>query len=164
LKNYKKEIIKKIDEYFSSKQTFTRKELYDFLELNFFPNLKETTFRWRIYELKKTNVIVSRFAIDNLDIESGQLLRRHLGHAVALGVGGGDADVDERMCLFGRSGERTLELAKRGVARRGKSLLATQEAVEIGVVEVDTVGIGLASIGNVIGDKANYRTVQQARV
>ena len=59
MKNYKKEIIKKIEEYFSSKQTFTRKELFDFLELNFYPNLKETTFRWRIYELRKTNIIVS---------------------------------------------------------------------------------------------------------
>ena len=55
----KKEIIKKIEEYFSRSQTFTRKELYDFLELNFFPHLKETTFRWRIHELKKTNIIVS---------------------------------------------------------------------------------------------------------
>ncbi len=59
MRNYKEEIIKKIGEYFSTEQTFTRKELYDFLELNFFPNLKETTFRWRIYELKKTNIIVS---------------------------------------------------------------------------------------------------------
>ena len=59
LKIYNKEIIKKIKEHFSPEQTFTRKELYDFLELNFFPNLKETTFRWRIYELKKTNIIIS---------------------------------------------------------------------------------------------------------
>jgi len=59
LRYYNKEIIKKIKEYFSSNQTFTRKELYDFLEHNFFPNLKETTFRWRVYELKKANIIVS---------------------------------------------------------------------------------------------------------
>lgn len=59
MKIYKNEIIEKIEEYFSRGQTFTRKELYDFLELNFFPNLKETTFRWRIFELKKTNIIVS---------------------------------------------------------------------------------------------------------
>ncbi len=57
MKNYKTEIIKKIREYFSSEQTFTRKELFDFLESNFFPNLKDTTFRWRIYELKKQNII-----------------------------------------------------------------------------------------------------------
>ncbi len=59
MKIYKNDIIKKIREYFSPEQTFTRKELYDFLELNFFPNLKETTFRWRVYELKKANIIVS---------------------------------------------------------------------------------------------------------
>ena len=59
MRNYKEDIIKKIGEYFSPEQTFTRKELYDFLELNFFPNLKETTFRWRIFELKKTNIIIS---------------------------------------------------------------------------------------------------------
>ncbi|NQV17927.1 MAG: hypothetical protein HQ534_05220 [Armatimonadetes bacterium] len=59
MRYYNKEIIKKIKEYFSSNQTFTRKELYDFLEHNFFPNLKETTFRWRVYELKKNNIIIS---------------------------------------------------------------------------------------------------------
>ena len=59
MRSYKEEIIKNIGEYFSTEQTFTRKELYDFLELNFFPNLKETTFRWRIFELKKANIIVS---------------------------------------------------------------------------------------------------------
>jgi hypothetical protein len=57
--NYKREIIKRIKENFSLDQTFTRKELYDFLEYNFYSNLKETTFRWRIYELKKDNIIVS---------------------------------------------------------------------------------------------------------
>jgi hypothetical protein len=59
LKNNKKEIIKKIREHFSPEQTFTRKELYHLLQVNFFPNLKETTFRWRIYELKKSNIIFS---------------------------------------------------------------------------------------------------------
>lgn len=57
--SYKREIIKRIKENFSPDQTFTRKELYDFLEYNFFSNLKETTFRWRIYELKKDDIIVS---------------------------------------------------------------------------------------------------------
>lgn len=52
-------IIKKIKDCYSINQTFTRNELYDFLESNFFPNLKETTFRWRIYDLKNRGVIVS---------------------------------------------------------------------------------------------------------
>lgn len=59
MNNLKKEIIIKIKEQFSLKQTFTRKELYDLLASNFYPNLKETTFRWRIYDLKQSNVIVS---------------------------------------------------------------------------------------------------------
>lgn len=33
--------------------------MYDYLEQSFFPGLKEATFRWRVYELKKTNIIVS---------------------------------------------------------------------------------------------------------
>jgi len=53
----KKEISKKIKDRFSSSEVINRKELYDFLEKNFFPGLKEATFRWRIYELKKDNVI-----------------------------------------------------------------------------------------------------------
>ncbi len=59
MKNSKKEIIKNIKKNFSSCKTFTREELYDYLEQSFFPGLKETTFRWRVYELKKTNIIIS---------------------------------------------------------------------------------------------------------
>ena len=59
MKNLKNEIIENIKENFSSCNTFTREELYDYLEQSFFPNLKETTFRWWVYELKKANIIVS---------------------------------------------------------------------------------------------------------
>ncbi len=41
---------------FEKRQTFSRKDLYDFY-LEFEPELKEGTFGWRIYELKKKNVI-----------------------------------------------------------------------------------------------------------
>lgn len=54
----KKDISKKIKDRFSSSEIITREELYDYLEKNFFPRLKETTFRWRVYDLKKRNIIV----------------------------------------------------------------------------------------------------------
>jgi len=58
LNNEKKIITREIKKKYSSSEIITRKDLYDFLEQNFFPDLKETTFRWRVYELKKRNVIV----------------------------------------------------------------------------------------------------------
>ncbi len=43
---------------FKDKSFFTREELYSFYK-TFDPDLKETTFRWRIYELKKREIIKS---------------------------------------------------------------------------------------------------------
>ena len=53
-----KNIVRGIRQQFASAIFFNREELYDYLEQNFFPGLKETTFRWRVYELKKWNIIV----------------------------------------------------------------------------------------------------------
>ncbi|MDO9576831.1 MAG: hypothetical protein Q7J16_03020 [Candidatus Cloacimonadales bacterium] len=43
---------------FATVEVIRRQELYDLLQQEFFPDLKETTFRWRIYELKQSNIIV----------------------------------------------------------------------------------------------------------
>jgi len=48
-----------IKKEFSKRSYFSRDELFDFLKQNFFSDLKDTTFRWRIYELKKANIISS---------------------------------------------------------------------------------------------------------
>lgn len=55
---YNQNTIKQLKDRFGDKESFTRKELYDlFCETE--PNLKETTFRWRIYNLKNEGVIRS---------------------------------------------------------------------------------------------------------
>ncbi len=43
---------------FAHNQSFSRQKLFDFLNY-LYPDLKETTFRWHIYDLKKNNVISS---------------------------------------------------------------------------------------------------------
>lgn len=47
-----KSIENKLIEAFKERSSFDRNELYDFY-LDFEPNLKESTFSWRIYDLKK---------------------------------------------------------------------------------------------------------------
>lgn len=46
----------KIIEVFKERSSFDRNELYDFY-LEFEPDLKESTFSWRIYDLKKKDII-----------------------------------------------------------------------------------------------------------
>lgn len=46
----------KLIEEFKDKESFTRQDLFDFYH-NFEPDLKEGTFGWRIYDLKKRNII-----------------------------------------------------------------------------------------------------------
>src|SRR5690606_2062012 len=46
----------KIIEAFKGQSSFDRKELYHFY-LDFEPDLKESTFSWRIYDLKKKDII-----------------------------------------------------------------------------------------------------------
>lgn len=46
----------KLIEEFKDRDSFTREELFDFYRY-FEPNLKEGTFGWRIYDLKKKNII-----------------------------------------------------------------------------------------------------------
>ena len=43
---------------FSERETFSRKDLFEFYR-RFNPDLKETTFRWRIYDLKEKKIIQS---------------------------------------------------------------------------------------------------------
>ena len=43
-------------EAFKDRSSFNRDELYDFY-LDFEPDLKENTFGWRIYDLKKKDII-----------------------------------------------------------------------------------------------------------
>lgn len=54
-----KEIEQAIRKRFSDSDYIYREELYDFLNKNFYTNLKNTTFRWRLYELTKSNVLTS---------------------------------------------------------------------------------------------------------
>lgn len=49
-------IIKQLKQAFSGQESFSREALYDFY-LRFEPDLKETTFRWRIYNLKEKKLI-----------------------------------------------------------------------------------------------------------
>lgn len=51
-------IVKQLQDRFGRRSSFTRKELYD-LYCETEPELKETTFRWRIYYLKKEGIIRS---------------------------------------------------------------------------------------------------------
>jgi len=52
LEFYKTQLVK----YFANQPYITREELYSFYE-KYDPELKETTFRWRIYDLKKKGII-----------------------------------------------------------------------------------------------------------
>ena len=49
-------IIERLKNEFNGRESFSREELFDFFR-QFEPELKETTFRWRIYHLKKKQVI-----------------------------------------------------------------------------------------------------------
>jgi hypothetical protein len=51
-------IIEKLIQDFTKRESFSRLELFDFFR-QFEPNLKETTFRWRIHQLKTSKIIVS---------------------------------------------------------------------------------------------------------
>ena len=51
-------IIEQLKKEFKGKDSFSRGELFDFFK-NYEPNLKETTFRWRIYSLKQKQVITT---------------------------------------------------------------------------------------------------------
>ena len=50
-----KEIIKHLKEHFNGKVYFTRKEIFDFY--NEIEQLKETTFRWRLFNLKENKTL-----------------------------------------------------------------------------------------------------------
>jgi hypothetical protein len=52
-----KKIIEHLQEHFKGKEYFTRKELFNFY--NQFEQLKETTFRWRLFDLKENKIIQS---------------------------------------------------------------------------------------------------------
>ncbi|MEY2829924.1 MAG: hypothetical protein RIQ33_1782, partial [Bacteroidota bacterium] len=54
-KDFKIEQLKK---EFKKRQSFSREELFDFYK-KFDPELKETTFRWRIYDLKNKQAITT---------------------------------------------------------------------------------------------------------
>jgi hypothetical protein len=49
-------IIEQLKREFAGREFFSREELFDFYK-HFDPELKETTFRWRIYDLKKKQII-----------------------------------------------------------------------------------------------------------
>src|ERR1017187_9539485 len=51
-------IIEQLKKKFKDREYFTRKELFDFYRHSEH-NLKETTFRWRIYHLKQNRIISS---------------------------------------------------------------------------------------------------------
>ena len=51
-------IIKKLKEEFKDRDVFSRNELYQFFT-HYTPELKETTFRWRIHDLKQKQIIRS---------------------------------------------------------------------------------------------------------
>ena len=54
----KKFIIEQLKQRFAGKSHITREELFDFYK-SFEPDLKETTFTWRIYSLKENNLLKS---------------------------------------------------------------------------------------------------------
>ncbi len=56
--NKSEKIYSAIRNKFTPDDHIERKELFDFLN-KFYTDLKKTTFRWRIYELKKNNIISS---------------------------------------------------------------------------------------------------------
>lgn len=49
-------IVEQLKKTFKGRETFSREELYLFYS-RFEPNLKETTFRWRIYQLKEKKIV-----------------------------------------------------------------------------------------------------------
>jgi len=49
-------ITEKLKQTFTGRESLSRQELFDFF-LQFEPDLKESTFRWRIYNLKDKNII-----------------------------------------------------------------------------------------------------------
>jgi len=49
-------IIEQLKQTFSNRESFSRGDLYDFYQ-RFEPDLKDTTFRWRIYNLKEKKLI-----------------------------------------------------------------------------------------------------------
>ncbi len=49
-------ILEQLNQTFSGRESLSRQELFDFFR-RFEPDLKETTFRWRIYSLKEKNII-----------------------------------------------------------------------------------------------------------
>jgi hypothetical protein len=51
-------IIKSLREQFQGRQRFSKEELWSFFR-RFDPDLKETTFRWRIYDLKAKKIVQS---------------------------------------------------------------------------------------------------------
>jgi len=51
-------IIEQLRQHFRNRKSFSRKELYDFYT-EFKPDLKKTTFRWIIYNLKEKQIITS---------------------------------------------------------------------------------------------------------
>jgi hypothetical protein len=51
-------IVEQLREYFKGKESFSRKELFSFYKL-LKPELKETTFRWIIFNLKEQQVIAA---------------------------------------------------------------------------------------------------------
>jgi hypothetical protein len=51
-------ITERLTQKFKTHESFTREELFEFY-LQFEPDLKETTFRWRIYNLKNNKIITS---------------------------------------------------------------------------------------------------------
>lgn len=51
-------IIEKLKKEFKGRESFSREELFDFYR-QFEPDLKETTFRWRIYHLKVNKIITA---------------------------------------------------------------------------------------------------------
>ncbi len=52
------ESIEELVKHFSGKNVIERKELFKYMK-SFNPELKDTTFRWRIYKLKQQNIILS---------------------------------------------------------------------------------------------------------
>lgn len=49
-------IIEQLKKEFEGRESFSRSELFDFY-LRYDPGLKETTFRWRIYDLKQKKIV-----------------------------------------------------------------------------------------------------------
>ena len=59
MKNLSQQIEDKIRSTFMDSDIIRREDIFLLLEDNFYPNLKKSTLNWRIYVLKKSNIIVS---------------------------------------------------------------------------------------------------------